>query len=184
MHQERASELSIVRLLQGFAVLVVLLAGATQLSAVCCKCSNCVGGSGTCLDDITGSECAAICDSFSCGNAVYNSGSETCANNCGVPTPTPTPDPKVRKCVAAKLKIAGKYAYCRQKAQRKAETTGDPADYDRCVDRFQDQWSAAELAGAGLCPATGDAPAIEAFIADHTDAVGAAVRNGTAPTCP
>jgi hypothetical protein len=33
------------------------------------------------------------------------------------------------KCQAGKNKEAGKYAFCRQKAEAKAITTGDPADY-------------------------------------------------------
>jgi hypothetical protein len=35
------------------------------------------------------------------------------------------------KCEAAKNKAAGKHAFCRQKAEAKAITTGNPADYSR-----------------------------------------------------
>ncbi len=77
------------------------------------------------------------------------------------------------KCEAAKLKTAGKYSFCRQKAEAKAVKTGDPVDYSKCDENYADKWAKAESnAGMGVCPSEGDAAAMQAFITQHTDDVG------------
>ena len=48
------------------------------------------------------------------------------------------------RCQAGKNKEAGKYAACRQKAEAKAITTGDPADYTKCDEKFFDKWARLE----------------------------------------
>lgn len=69
------------------------------------------------------------------------------------------------KCEAAKLKIAGKYNFCRLKAEAKAIKTGDPVDYTTCDVKFSEKWDDTETkAGAGVCPTEGD-------LADIQDAV-------------
>jgi hypothetical protein len=60
------------------------------------------------------------------------------------------------KCEAAKNKIAGKYALCRQTAEAKAIRTGNPPDYSTCDARFSAQWARAETNGGGQCPTIGD----------------------------
>src|SRR5215471_7636012 len=60
------------------------------------------------------------------------------------------------KCEAAKNKIAGKYALCRQKAEAKAIKTGDPPDYSACDAHLAAQWATAETNGGGQCPTNGD----------------------------
>ena len=40
------------------------------------------------------------------------------------------------KCEAAKLKTAGKYGFCRLKAEAKAAQTGDAPDYSKCDANF------------------------------------------------
>ncbi|HSQ01492.1 MAG TPA: hypothetical protein VL049_30080, partial [Candidatus Dormibacteraeota bacterium] len=109
---------------------------------------------------------------------------DSCANNCGVPTPTPTPDPRAERCRAAKLKIAGKYEYCRLKEAAKAAKSGNAPDYAHCDDRFNDSWAAAEANGGGACPSNDDATAVQAHIAQHTDGLDAAIAGGSLPPCP
>jgi hypothetical protein len=60
------------------------------------------------------------------------------------------------KCEAAKLKIAGKYSFCRLKAEAKAVKTGDPVDYSKCDSKFGLKWGVAETNGGGMCPTNGD----------------------------
>jgi hypothetical protein len=61
-----------------------------------------------------------------------------------------------QKCEAAKLKIAGKYNFCRLKAEAKAVKTGDPVDYSKCDDSLALKWGSAETYGGGQCPTNGD----------------------------
>jgi len=86
------------------------------------------------------------------------------------------------KCEAAKNKIAGKYAFCRQKAEAKAIKTGDPVDYTKCDTNFTTKWGTAETNGGGMCPTNGDDAAIQACITAHTDDIAAALNGGTCGT--
>jgi hypothetical protein len=89
------------------------------------------------------------------------------------------------KCEAAKNKVAGKYAFCRQKAEAKAIKTGDPVDYSTCDEKYSDKWTQAEAtAGMGVCPTEGDETAMQSFITQHTDDVAAALNGGPLPDCP
>jgi hypothetical protein len=87
-------------------------------------------------------------------------------------------DPDV-KCEVGKNKIAGKYAYCRQKAEAKALATGTSADYSKCDEVFADKWSKTETSADGACPTNGDMATIESCITMHTDNIAAALRGGT-----
>lgn len=69
------------------------------------------------------------------------------------------------KCEAAKNTIAGKYAFCRQKAEAKAVKTGDPADYSKCDTNFSGKWATAETNGGGMCPTDGDAANVQSYVA-------------------
>jgi uncharacterized protein DUF1566 len=60
------------------------------------------------------------------------------------------------KCEAAKLGTAGKYAFCRLKADAKALKTGGSPDYSKCDAAFAAKWAATETKAAGACPSTGD----------------------------
>jgi hypothetical protein len=60
------------------------------------------------------------------------------------------------KCQASKLKLAGKYGFCRLKAESKAIKTATPVDYSKCDAKFSGAWAVAETAGAGTCPTNGD----------------------------
>lgn len=89
-----------------------------------------------------------------------------------------------QKCQAGKLKIAGKYDFCRLKAEAKAAQTGDPADYSKCDAKFAEKWSSTEADGGGMCPSNADEADIGAFITQHTDDLAAALAGGPLPDCP
>ena len=83
-----------------------------------------------------------------------------------------------QKCQSGKLKVAGKYDFCRLKAEAKAAQTASTPDFTKCDPKFTDKWASTELAGGGQCPSNGDATAIQAFIVQHTDALAAALAGG------
>jgi hypothetical protein len=60
------------------------------------------------------------------------------------------------KCEASKLSTAGKYAFCRLKADAKALKTGGPPDYSKCDAAFTAKWAATETKAALACPSNGD----------------------------
>ncbi len=66
-----------------------------------------------------------------------------------------------QKCQATKLKVTGKYAFCRLKADAKAVKTGQPADYTKCVATFQTKFADAETEAGGQCPTQGDIGGVE-----------------------
>ena len=85
-----------------------------------------------------------------------------------------------QKCEAAKLKISGKYNFCRLKAEAKAVKTGNPVDYSKCDTNFSEKWGTAESTAGGMCPSTGDASSLQTRITgDANDII--ACLNGTCP---
>lgn len=88
------------------------------------------------------------------------------------------------KCEAAKLKTAGKYSFCRLKAEAKAVKTGDAPDYSKCDEKLTSKWGPLETAAGGMCPSNGDESAMQAFISQHADDVAAALDGGPLPDCP
>jgi hypothetical protein len=100
------------------------------------------------------------------------------ANAAGALDPAP-------KCQAGKNKEAGKYAACRQKAEAKAITSGDPADYTKCDAKFFAKWARLEeKAGTGVCPdGIADPNSLTDFITDNCDAVATALATGDLPDC-
>ena len=89
------------------------------------------------------------------------------------------------KCEADKLKTAGKYDFCRLKADAKAVKTGNAPDYSKCDDKYGLKWGSAESkAGTGVCPSEGDETTVQAFITQHTDDVAAALAGGALADCP
>ncbi|MGH7789398.1 MAG: DUF1566 domain-containing protein [Candidatus Binatia bacterium] len=85
-----------------------------------------------------------------------------------------------QKCQASKLKEAGKYGFCRLKAEVRAVKSAAAADYATCDLKFATKWNAAEAAAAGACTTNGDQDGARDFIAEHTDTV-AAVLAGDLP---
>ncbi|MFN8640213.1 MAG: DUF1566 domain-containing protein [Candidatus Binatia bacterium] len=61
-----------------------------------------------------------------------------------------------QKCRAGKLKEAGKYGFCRLKADAKAVQTGDPPDYSKCDGKLTSKWPGIESKAEGMCPTNGD----------------------------
>src|SRR5262245_50375867 len=71
------------------------------------------------------------------------------------------------KCVAAKLKVAGKYTFCRLKTDAKTIKTGARADYTACDSAFALKWARAEASGS--CPTAADKVNIQnQLLADAT----------------
>jgi hypothetical protein len=88
------------------------------------------------------------------------------------------------KCEAAKLKIAGKYGFCRFKAESKAVKTGGLPDYSKCDLKYSGKWGSAESSAGGQCPTNGDEVPIQAFITQHSDDVAAALAGGSPTELP
>jgi hypothetical protein len=86
------------------------------------------------------------------------------------------------KCESAKLKEAGKYGFCRLKAESKAVKTGSAPDYSKCDAKFGAKWATIESGGGGQCPSNADQAAIESFVAQHTDDLSVALDGGGLPT--
>ncbi len=90
---------------------------------------------------------------------------------------------EAEKCEAKKNKLAGKYAFCREKAEAKAIKTGSPADFSRCDVSFADNWAKAESGSGGTCTTTGDQLVIQSFIANTMSQVAQALNAGTIAAC-
>ncbi len=88
------------------------------------------------------------------------------------------------KCEAAKNKIAGKYAFCRQKAELKAIRKSEPADYSKCDSKLVFSWQKEEekaiKKGTTCADSVSDAD-IQTFVTAHADAVAAALDGGALP---
>ena len=97
-----------------------------------------------------------------------------------------------QKCQSGKNKVAGKYAYCRQKAESKFVTTGDLTGYNtliaKCEATFTSKWQRlidAATAAMTTCP---DAPLTAAqfktVIDDHSGNISTALAGGGLEDCP
>jgi hypothetical protein len=78
------------------------------------------------------------------------------------------------KCEAQKLKVAGKYAFCRMQAEAKAAAKLDTPDFAKCDAAFDEDWHEAEgraLAKGTSCWTMGDAVTIQGTTADFSDSV-------------
>jgi len=87
-------------------------------------------------------------------------------------------DPAV-KCRAGKLKEAGKYGFCRFKAQTKAVKKGTTPSFTKCDDKLTDKWTKLETKAAGACPTQGELETARSEATDHSNSVTAALA-GTA----
>lgn len=90
------------------------------------------------------------------------------------------------KCEVDKNKEAGKYAFCRQKAEAKAIKKGTAPDYAKCDAKLLDKWAKAEQKaidkGTSCVDSVTDA-VIQSFVTAHSDIVAAALDGGTLFTC-
>ena len=87
------------------------------------------------------------------------------------------------KCEGAKLKEAGKYGFCRLKAEMKAVLGGGSPDYSKCSQRFTLNWARREGTYDGACPTIGDTAEAEAFVTNHTQEVAAALAGAGFVSC-
>lgn len=90
------------------------------------------------------------------------------------------------KCESAKNKEAGKYAFCRAKAEAKAIKKGAAPDYSKCETKLLDKWARAEqkaIDKGTTCIDSVSDTAIQSFVTAHTDAVAAALDGGALPDC-
>ncbi len=81
----------------------------------------------------------------------------------GLPTNVQALDPDL-KCNADKVKEAGKYSFCRLKAESKAIKKGEAPDYTKCDSKYSDKWQKAESKAEGACLTNGDEAAIQAQV--------------------
>lgn len=76
------------------------------------------------------------------------------------------------KCEAKKLKLTGKYSFCRLKAEATAAKTGSPdglpAALEKCDSGLATKWAAAEARGGADCPTMGDVGAVQVFTGAFT----------------
>lgn len=93
-------------------------------------------------------------------------------------------------CQSAKNKSAGKYDYCRQKAESSLAKSGDTVKYAaalaKCTVGFDSKWAAYEAKAAsqgGACPSVGDQVVVRTFVDTHTTALAVALGGGAYPTC-
>jgi len=85
-------------------------------------------------------------------------------------------------CNASKLDVAGRYGRCRLKAEAKGVRKGRVPDFTVCDATFARAWTRAESrAGVGVCPSEGDAAAVSAFVAQHTDDLAIGLGGGSLP---
>lgn len=88
------------------------------------------------------------------------------------------------RCEADKLKTAGKYAYCRLRAESTAVMTGTAPNYTACDAKYGTKWSQVDARGGGQCPVNGDQAAIRAQVTACTDDLSAAIGgNPPGPLC-
>ncbi len=88
-------------------------------------------------------------------------------------------DPAV-KCESGKLKESSKYSACRLKAEAKAVSKGDAADYTKCEENFADKWAKLEdKAGPGVCPSEADQVSMDARITTDAAEIATLLAGGT-----
>jgi hypothetical protein len=97
-------------------------------------------------------------------------------------------DPAV-KCEADKNKFAGKYAFCRQKAEAFLVKTQDAGKYGemlaKCDETLNEKWDKIELkAGTACVDSVLSDPDLIDFVTAHADAVAAALAGGALATAP
>jgi hypothetical protein len=85
------------------------------------------------------------------------------------------------KCQADKLKEAGKYGFCRLKAESKAVKKGEAPDYGKCDLKYGEKWPSIESKAGGACPTSGDEAAISGEVTDQTDLLTLLLSGGTPP---
>ncbi len=83
----------------------------------------------------------------------------------GAAQATPTAS---QKCESAKLKVTGKYAACRLRADGKSVTKAVAADYTKCDAKQLKAWAKLETKFGAACPTTGDQAGIQTDVTELT----------------
>src|SRR5690348_12215787 len=88
------------------------------------------------------------------------------------------------RCASGELGAVGRHGACRLHANAAvAKIGGARPAFARCDTKFSVKWRRAETQGMHGCPANGDQAAIQAFVAQCTDAVAAALAGGPLLAC-
>jgi hypothetical protein len=91
------------------------------------------------------------------------------------------------KCAASKNQAAGKYGFCRQKAEKKLQLSGDATAYaaalDTCDQKYATKWQEAETRFLGSCPTVGDTTAVQSFVTQHSLSLATALSGAGLPRC-
>lgn len=86
------------------------------------------------------------------------------------------------KCLAAKIKIVGKYEACRYKAESVAVVKELAPDNTKCEAKFTESWQKTETTYGLDCPTTGDAVSINGDATAHVNEIVTTLKN-VAPVC-
>ena len=88
------------------------------------------------------------------------------------------------KCEAKKNKVAGKYFFCRLKADAKAALRGTLPDYGKCSQKFEEKWYLAENKVPGVCPDNVSTVSLtvlmDAYIASRAEEIAAVIAGAQA----
>lgn len=95
------------------------------------------------------------------------------------------------RCQSAKNQEAGKYASCRQRAEKNFVINGDTARYSRsimkCDNRLSSRWASLEqsaVAAGTSCPTTMDASDMQSYITANSGTIAASLAlGGSLPFC-
>lgn len=79
------------------------------------------------------------------------------------------------QCVVDKLKLGARFLTCRLKLEAVAVKANRVPDFTPCDEKFDAKFARIETTAAGACPVTGNAAALRALMAAHTQAVTTAI---------
>jgi hypothetical protein len=90
-------------------------------------------------------------------------------------------------CEAAKNVLAGRLAYCRQKAAASFAKTADAPRYTaslaKCEGKFTTKWALVETRAAGYCPTEDDVSIIGSLVTTNSNHIAALLSSGTTQIC-
>jgi hypothetical protein len=102
-------------------------------------------------------------------------------------SPAAAATPAAQRCEAAKNFLAGRLAYCRQKAASTfARTSNGPrlaTSLAKCDDKFTAKWALVEARAAGDCPSNDDVSLIDGLVTTNADKIAALLSGGTTQVC-
>ncbi len=90
------------------------------------------------------------------------------------------------RCEFQKNTIAGKYAFCRQKAEAKAIKKGTAPDFAKCDEKLLSKWARTEAKAINkgtTCIDAVTATEIQSFVTEHAEQVARALDGARLPEC-